>query len=157
MSSALPWVFRGGASAGGIIVDGGLADNMPVLPVAQTEVDCIVIILLTPNEGTTRNSLENRIRWLWREQYVSQASDQEIVEMYRKWVHFKYSNLVPNEPGLRGKDILIFAPAKPLVTWRFLPFLTGTLNFSRMARRNWLQLGYRETLQRLSGSDPQVT
>jgi predicted acylesterase/phospholipase RssA len=150
LSGALPWVFNSGSQAEQMVVDGGLADNLPILPVLLASLDLIVIVSLTPRSKMTLQILQDQLDALWRRQALPQLSDDEIVSLYRDLVRNRASTVIPDGPQLRGNNIFVFAPEKPLAQWKMFPFLTGTMNFRSHVMEEWLQRGYDETIQHWS-------
>lgn len=147
LSAALPIAFQLGSSPlGARTVDGGLADNIPILPLLYTPADWIIIVALKP-QPFTYDSLRSWITSKWFDQHVPNLSEQDAVKIYRSTVRFKsinYKDWFPKSPQLAGKRFTVIAPQHPLAAFRRLPFLTGTLNLFRAAREAWFAQGFED-------------
>lgn len=48
-TSAIPFFLESGITKGGdVVVDGGIVDNMPILPVLESGVDYVIVVWLSP-------------------------------------------------------------------------------------------------------------
>jgi hypothetical protein len=148
VSAALPVAFPLGYSVHGEpVVDGGLADNVPVLPVLRTGVDWIIVVDLKP-QIMTATKLRATVISKWVASCAPLLSESTATALYRQWVKnpvVNYDDWFSNQPDLSGKLVTIIAPPRPLALLRHFPFLTGTLNPMRRFRKAWFTLGYAET------------
>jgi hypothetical protein len=148
VSAALPVAFPLGYSIHGEpVVDGGLADNVPILPVLRTGVDWIIIVDLKP-QIMTAAELRAAVISKWVASCAASLSQGTATALYRQWLEneaINYDEWFPDQPDLSGRLVTIIAPARPLALLRHFPFLTGTLNPMRSLRKAWFTLGYAET------------
>lgn len=136
-SAALPEIFARKEISGDEYVDGGIADNTPLLPVLQTtEVKTVIVIHLSANQPADGLSLEvkklkNRIRRAVR-------LDPPPVTPFR---------LGDDRPGQTVR-VLEIVPSRGLGG-----FMSGTLNFFSYKSRALMRLGYDDTVRALLESD----
>ena len=154
LSSALPIAFRQGSTpAGQAIVDGGLADNVPYLPVVSTDVEAIIIVLLSPDATLSADRIEQSLSWRWKSFCVPSLPPEAAVELYQDRFGARAipdAKWFSGAPTLHGRHVVVIGPTSPLARFRRFPFLTGTLNLSRAARVKWFQQGYEDAMTALT-------
>jgi hypothetical protein len=137
-------------------VDGGMADNLPVFPIANNEkCDCLIVIRLRPSKGKP-DFVCDHWRKIDRLLRVAQLDPKEARQSYfaecdrqgkRFWLlpRFRPPKVVPfREPEGFPQKVIIIAPSRP-----FGGFIQGTLNFSRRKAEKLSMLGYGDALQAL--------
>ncbi len=112
-SSALPVLFRGNVSVGGVrLVDGGVADPGPVEEAYRRGARRIVVVRTRPAMGLKDDGLSVRaIAWLLRGEPALAAAIKATSERYRQSIAFL------NRPPA-GCEIVQAAPPKALATRR---------------------------------------
>jgi predicted acylesterase/phospholipase RssA len=159
-TSALPFILESGVTKDGhAVVDGGIVDNIPILPVLQAQVDYVIVVQLSPlrAEGERLRDLYNKhLRATWKQWFLSKLSSERAQAIYQQWMNQwrdtgnrEFWHLLPESPTIRQEQILSIAPAKALASIdRFgLRFLTGTINLSVKARSEWMAMGFDDTLK----------
>ncbi len=151
LSAAIPFALpSGGSPTGDWVVDGGVVDNLPLLPVIQRGVKTIVILCLDPDGARKLRDparLQRKINddlLAYRLEQLSAEKAKAVYEEFgRDGLDRWYSGC-----ALTGIRFVVLGPGKPLPTLNvpFLRFLTGTLNQSVETRRKWMKQGYDETV-----------
>jgi predicted acylesterase/phospholipase RssA len=125
------------------LVDGGVADNVPLYPVARA--DEVFVVLLEPIRGRTMRELG-----LTPERWTA------IDRLYRMLLYPAPSyhmyeppdpmpkRVIADRPPERFPEVHIFAPRRSIGN-----FLTGTLNFSGTYARRRMRQGYVDTMSAL--------
>jgi len=156
-SSAFPLAFsQGRSTTGDSVVDGGLADNVPYLPVLSNDVDTIVIVLLSPDPSLSAESIATTLASKWRHYRTPWLDPKDAVTIYRDHVKFKPiddERWFPGRPTTKGKRFVVIGPAAPLASFPRLPLLTGTFNLGRAIRATWFQQGYADAMKILTAPD----
>jgi predicted acylesterase/phospholipase RssA len=149
LTSALPFIFTMGVSPEDeILVDGGFADNMPIIPLLEKQLDYVIIIALDPRVPKTRAKLQEYIDDAWDRCWPAWAGRERVDEIFESRMKGgDYRSLLPPRPYLKPGRVIMIIPQGFLATWNLpvLRFLSGTLNFGFKARLRWLQMGYEET------------
>jgi len=125
------------------LVDGGVADNVPLYPVARAEE--VFVVLLEPIRGRTMHELG-----LTPERWTA------IDRLYRMLLYpapsyYMYvppdpmaKRVIAERPPERFPEVRAFAPKRSIGN-----FLTGTLNFSGTYTRKHMRQGYVDTMTAL--------
>ena len=162
LSSALPLVLAGSqTSDGDTVADGGVADNIPILPALASGAEVLIVVCLDRADGKrllTPEGLREHVFASHTTRWLSTLSAQKSREVYQAYRHLDSGaqtgvpyELVENLPQLDGVRVYVLSPRTPLPTldvWG-LRFIFGTLNRSRCARRRWLIQGFVDTMRQL--------
>jgi predicted patatin/cPLA2 family phospholipase len=142
-SSALPLFYRGDIQLGGMrLVDGGIADPIPVEEAYRRGARRILVIRTRPAAATKRDGLSTRaMAWYLRSDPALAVAVRHVPARYRQSVDFL------SQPP-RGCDILQVAPSVPLATKRTTQ-TRGALEqdyrlgreMAILAMRQWTELG----------------
>ena len=164
ITSAFPFVLSAAVSSKNeLIVDGGIIDNMPILPLLLMDIDSIIILCLDSFNGDKWRKLQSYIDFRWKRCLVpifeikEKAMIPQNYEFIIRWIDMKSgggvewdilrkslkSNPLKYRPLIGTKQIYIIAPTKPLVKWNIWPlkYITGTFNFSLQMRKAWIKQG----------------
>lgn len=163
LTSALPFAFPTGVSSSDEwIVDGGVADNTPILPVLKTGVDYLIIVFLDRKAGMRARDwgfLQTHVNATYEKYVLPRLSSDEASAIYRQVVRrfagYGRHDLFPAYTKLSKVKVIVLAPNRPLPICNLpvLKLVTGTLNFCIPTRRRWLAQGFRETQNKLQGRD----
>jgi hypothetical protein len=137
-SCALPEIFPARMVRRARYVDGGVADNLPVIPLLQELVDVVLAISLDHRCNLDR--IEEKIRQITRNRYYSQLSPEKTWILFRRWLLKDMKEEAPTTAGL--DKIILLQPSRSLGN-----FIMGTLNFSRTKAERDLRLGYEDTIR----------
>jgi predicted acylesterase/phospholipase RssA len=143
-SAALPFgVVPGIEWNGWRLVDGGVADNVPLYPVANA--DEVFVVLLAPIRNRTMAELGlTPERWTTidrlRRIFLYPRPPFDMPERPRP----KATKVIPDRAPEKFPDIRVFAPKRSLGG-----FLTGTLNFNGKYARKRMREGYLDTMKSL--------
>jgi len=156
-TAALPEIFPRKPVRGRYAVDGGVADNVPIYPVAIHKVDRIIVVYL--DHRLTRN------KWFYRDEaartwWMAELKAWSELDT-RQRANATRQNYI-KEHGPIGGERPKLIPLEPwlLVSEQFLPIaprasvgnlLTGTLNFTAKKARRLLKLGYSDALLWIEG------
>lgn len=150
-TSALPYVFTNLQRQGrtGWVADGGLADNIPVLPVLSTNTDVIVIVVLDPADRETLSkpaTLEAFVAEQATSQWVGRLGRERATALYQRFMTTTTPDAVEPPQRTITRDVIIVGPDKPLslIDLPVLRFITGTLNTGAVTRRRWYVQGFRD-------------
>lgn len=149
LTSAIPFVFSIGLTvAEEVVVDGGLADNMPILPLLLMQLDYIIVVALDENAPRTISKLQKCVTTTWEQSWPAWIEADRVLEIFKTRMNGgDYESHIPRCPQIRSGQVIMVIPEKPLPTCNvpFLRFLTGTLNLRRETRQRWLTQGYEES------------
>lgn len=85
-SSAIPLVFPTFIRQGDVFCDGGLVDNVPVLPLVTTApCDLIIVVSLDRDENCTFNRLCKRLDGLWTKLEIDAAKPDSESPLESQW------------------------------------------------------------------------
>ncbi len=182
-SAALPEVFRAKRIRGQYFVDGGVADNTPILPVCDENPDTIVAIYLDRADERTPLKLSEMLRvWIVKRLRETQPrlpiSDRICFDLWREW-RVKLNQAVRywnpekidwREPEKAGEIAAQFADGleesvNPWWPSEFLAiapsrdlggFFRGTLNFRPDKARRLMTWGYEDTLRWISETSQNI-
>jgi hypothetical protein len=151
------------------ISDGGLADNVPLLPVLMGDVDYVVVIALNPSEAAIYRSpdqLRAHIQQLSRERWAARLTLEAANRYYSEYIrryedspdHVPVADLLPPEHHTKEIGVIVLSPSRTLarIDLPYLKFITGTINSAIPSRRKWFATGYRDTLRSLRAPDDSV-
>jgi predicted acylesterase/phospholipase RssA len=130
-SAAIPEIFGGKPLPGaGVVVDGGVADNTPLLGVFKEKPDVVIVIYLDHRFGRVT---------------AQRLKEKEILRI-REIADLKKHD---QERDVKGEvdawcASLEFIPVIP--SQSLGNFLTGTLDFSSAGALSRIEMGYRDTL-----------
>jgi predicted acylesterase/phospholipase RssA len=136
-------------------MDGGLADNMPVLPLIDVGCDIIVVIHLShtgkygKEDISTAEGMNQRISLLRRDIALADESQKSFDSYIKKYGETINGITVPRDTANRPPEAI--AQSLPNIL-HIVPsmsiggFITGTLNFSARKARKLITLGYEDTL-----------
>jgi predicted acylesterase/phospholipase RssA len=146
-SAALPEVFPRKAVSGLPVVDGGVADNTPIMPVTDAE-SLIVVYLQTVK--SPQEQLKSEIERISKAPGSSGIGSGPDLRLLGPW----FQEIMKAERDKRGEHdetdkpvmipLLMIAPSRNLGG-----LLSGTMNFSACKARRLMLLGYWDTLQAL--------
>ncbi|HEX7136399.1 MAG TPA: patatin-like phospholipase family protein, partial [Vicinamibacterales bacterium] len=134
VSAAIPLALPGTTGTDDqLIVDGGLADNTPILPLVVHGVQDILVLALNPRDVALGRSHEGMARYIndaYRKQRVAALSPEEAGKLYRsprgngsgdpkEWV--------PGHPNTPNVTVFVLAPGRALsmIDTPVLRFLTA--------------------------------
>ena len=162
LTSAIPLVFQTGRSRDReLVVDGGLADNVPLYPLLNRGLDYIVVLTLEP---LNRNNSARLMAQAWESHErtcLARMTTDEVTTLHRKWLAAGGRNgdqtirrtLLPPMSPSEEPGLIVLGPQAPLSSVPFDCFVTnfvfGTLNGFLGPRRKWLEQGYVETRRQL--------
>jgi predicted acylesterase/phospholipase RssA len=149
LTSAIPFAFTMGVTPKEeITADGGLVDNMPILPLLDKQLDYIVVMALDTRYLKTRAKLQEYVDRIWDKWWHTHSGDELILEIFGARMHGKdYRSLIPRTPEISPGRVIMIVPERPLPTVNLplLRFLTGTLNLRLRTRQLWFEMGYEQT------------
>jgi predicted acylesterase/phospholipase RssA len=89
LTSALPMIFKMGASPQGeMLVDGGLVDNVPIVPALDAGAEAVLVLLLD-ERGLNSFEVKAHINRTWRLWRTPDLSELDATEIYATWIDRK--------------------------------------------------------------------
>lgn len=94
-SSAIPFAFRAilrkredlFGKKYDVYVDGGVVDNLPLLPAVEEKPDFIIVIALNADDTLEEKSIKQGLQETWRKSFFSRKENDEIADKMRKeWI-----------------------------------------------------------------------
>jgi hypothetical protein len=143
-SAALPFgVVPGIEWNGWRLVDGGVADNVPLYPVSNADEVFVVLLAPTRNRNMAELGLTAK-RWTIIDR-LRRVFLYPRPSFYMPWrPELKAPKVIPDRAPEKFPTIRVFAPKRSLGG-----FLTGTLNFNGKYARRRMREGYLDTMKSL--------
>lgn len=152
-TAALPEIFPTRSVFGTKYVDGGVADNTPILSVAQFQTQQLIVVYLDHriNRMLKPHKFFNHMK------HTNKGWIFDPIYSLKRWEYSRLSEISRNRGEVWETDysdwyhkleIVPIIPSRPLGN-----LVTGTLNFTKKKAHELIALGYEDTLNQLSTMD----
>jgi predicted acylesterase/phospholipase RssA len=149
-TAALPEVFPLRPVLGQDVVDGGIADNVPIFPTLIHKPDMFIVLYLDHayaydgdlwvNESARTSWMAEKFFQTLQNRQKAEATRQEYILKHGRIVDGNRPTFTPAVPYFSAAQFLPIIPSAPLGG-----LLRGTLNFSERKARRLIALGFRDT------------
>jgi len=131
-SSAIPFAFRAllrerpgflDRNRFDVLVDGGVTDNLPLMPVIELKPDYVIVVALNARDILgDESALRKRLEENWRQSFFSNPENDSVAdEMRKKWI-----NSLPSDYFTQGDDLAkALAKYSQSFSSRFAPMSPG--------------------------------